>query len=265
MQIITLTSDWGYRDHYVGLVKGRLYSTIADCMVVDITHSIPKFNLHAAAFIVKNACFEYPEGTIHIIDVNSYEGENKSFIAVKHRGQYYICTDNGLPKSVFGNDEVEIVQINLYNESNYYTFATLDLFAKVAKHIAEAGTIEHLGVREEGFVNRIVNSAPVVEQNKIRTEVIYIDDYGNAFLNLKADEFARIRGGRKFKIEIAKNRFITDLEQSYADEKGKDDVLLTIRTTGYLQIAIREGNFSEIRCIEVGSSIIIDLLDTLEP
>ena len=94
MQIVTLTTDWGYSDYYIGVVKGRLYSTIEDVNVVDITHNIRKYDLLAAAFVVKNACLEYPEGTIHIIDVDSYEtvkkeGEDRdrSFIAVKYRGQ----------------------------------------------------------------------------------------------------------------------------------------------------------------------------------
>ncbi len=73
MQIVTLTTDWGYGDYYMGVVKGRLYSTIADVQVVDITHNIRKYDNLSAAFVVKNACFEFPEGTIHIIDVNSYE------------------------------------------------------------------------------------------------------------------------------------------------------------------------------------------------
>ena len=90
MQIVTLTTDWGYGDYYMGVVKGRLYSTIADVQVVDITHNIRKYDNLSAAFVVKNACFEFPEGTIHIIDVNSYEEtkdddkRERNFVAIKH-------------------------------------------------------------------------------------------------------------------------------------------------------------------------------------
>ena len=101
MQIITLTTDWGLSDYYVGVVKGRLYSMIHDVLVVDITHSICDYDIVKTAFIVKNACCEFPEGSIHIIDVNSYEqGETnyskaRPYLAVKHNNQFYICTDDG--------------------------------------------------------------------------------------------------------------------------------------------------------------------------
>ena len=93
MQIVTLTTDWGYGDYYMGVVKGRLYSTIADVQVVDITHNIRKYDNLSAAFVVKNACFEFPEGTIHIIDVNSYEEtkdedkRERNFVAITHKGK----------------------------------------------------------------------------------------------------------------------------------------------------------------------------------
>lgn len=272
MQIVTLTTDWGCVDHYIGVVKGRLYATIADVNVVDITHNIKKYDLLSAAFVVKNACGEFPEGTIHIIDVNSYEessrgAETKSkfFIAVKHKGQYYICTDNGLPSVVFGNDEVEIVQISLYNESNYYTFEALDLFAKVAKHIAEAKRIDSLGIKKECFENKITRSYPIVSHDRIKTEVIYIDDYGNAFLNITIKEFAKALAGRSFCITIDKRRKITKLSQSYADNDGcVDDVLLTVSSTDYLQLAIREGSISELRSLRVGNSVLIEITNNFE-
>ncbi len=259
MQIITLTTDWGYRDHYIGVVKGRLYSTIADVNVVDITHNVRKFDLLSAAFIVKNSCFEFPEGTIHIIDVNSYEAAGKSFIAIKHRGQYYICTDNGLPSAVFGDEDVEIVQLDGYKESNYYTFATLDFFAKIAKNITEAHRIDFLGVSKENFETQVAQSRPIITTDKIKTEVMYVDDYGNAFLNIKADEFARVLNGRGFAIVIDKKRKITKLSQSYADNEGLDDVLLTVSSTDYLQLAIREGSIRNLRSIDVGDRVIIDI------
>ncbi len=261
MQIVTLTTDWGYKDHYIGVVKGRLYSTISDVNVVDITHDIRKFDLVAAAFIAKNTCFEFPEGTIHIIDVNSYESKDNAFIAVKHNGQYYICTDNGLPSVLFEGESVEIVELNSFNESNYYTFAVLDLFAKVAKNIAEAGTIAPFGIAKEDFaVKKTGKSLPIVGEKQIITEVIYVDDYGNVFLNITAEELDRILMGRNFSISIGKHKKITKFSQSYADDIKTDDVLLTISSTNLLQIAIKEGNMSRLRSVGIGSRIIIDII-----
>lgn len=267
MQIVTLTTDWGYTDHYIGVVKGRLYSAIENVNVVDITHNIRKFDLLSAAFVVKNSCFEYPEGTIHIIDVDSYEtvkkereDKDRTFIAVKHRGQYYICVDNGLPSAVFEDDEVEIVQISSYNESNYFTFAALDLFVKVAKNIAVSKRIDFLGVRREGFENEITKQYPIIQDKKIITEVTYIDGYGNAFLNITDEMFKSALNGRKFKIVIDRRRIINKLSQSYADANRFDDVLLTVSSTKALQLAINKGNVQKLLGLRIGSGIVIDIL-----
>ena len=266
MQIVTLTTDWGYGDYYMGVVKGRLYSTIADVQVVDITHNIRKYDNLSAAFVVKNACFEFPEGTIHIIDVNSYEEtkdddkRERNFVAIKHKGQYYICTDDGLPSIVFGNDEVEIVRISLFNETNYYTFAALDLFAKVAKHISEAGTIEHLGVKQEGFVNQLILPKPLIYEDRIIVTVIHVDSYGNAFLNITDKEFKAARGRKNFFIQIDKVCNVTKLSQSYADlDKKLDNAVLTISSSGYLELALKGESISRLRNIQVGDTFVIEI------
>ena len=267
MQIVTLTTDWGYSDYYIGVVKGRLYSTIEDVNIVDITHNIRKYDLLAAAFVVKNACLEYPEGTIHIIDVDSYEtvkkeGEDRdrSFIAVKYRGQYYICVDNGLPSIVFEDDEVEIVQITSFNESNYFTFAALDLFVKIAKNIAVSKQIDFLGIKRDKFINKITKPYPIIERDRIVTEVIYIDGYGNAFLNITDEMFKNALNGRGFEIVIDKRATVNKLSQSYADATKTDTVMLTISATGALQLAIKKGSVQKLLGLRVGSSVVIDIV-----
>ncbi len=259
MQIVTLTTDWGYRDQYIGQVKAMLYSTIDNVNVVDISHSIEQYNLSETAFVVKNACMNFPEGTIHIIDVDSYEDINNAFIAVKCDKQYFICTDNGVPSIVFRDKEVEIVEINLFSESNFYTFAALDLFVKVAKNIAESHTLQHVGIAKEDFVKKIPQIYPIITEDYISVEVIHIDKYGNAFLNITDEEFCRIRNGRKFSIRIGKDINITRLSQSYSDVGSKDEALLTVSSIGYLQFAVREGNAARLRNLKVGSNIRIDL------
>ncbi|MBR4803585.1 MAG: SAM-dependent chlorinase/fluorinase, partial [Bacteroidales bacterium] len=91
MKLVTLTTDWGTSDFFAGMVKGRLYSLIPDVQVVDITHDIESYNLVKAAFILKNSCFNFPEGTIHIIDVDTYENKDCPYLVVECEKQYYIC------------------------------------------------------------------------------------------------------------------------------------------------------------------------------
>lgn len=261
MQIVTLTTDWGLSDYYVGVVKGRLYSLLNDVLVVDITHDIEKYNLSKTAFIVKNACSQYPEGTIHIIDVNSYEqGETntskaRSYIVVKHKGQYYICTDNGLPYTVFGDEEVEITDIALYNETDYYTFSALDLFPKVVKMIAENKSIENIGNKMPAFCNKLISTHYVDNGDCLFAYVSYVDRYGNVFLNIKDYEFKKVRNNRNFSIMVSGMRIET-ISLSYADVKV-GEALLTISSSGYLQLAIREGSYSSLLGVKIGDSVLI--------
>lgn len=263
VQIVTLTTDWGLSDYYVGIVKGRLYSLLNDVLIVDITHNIEDYDLLKTSFIVKNACMQYPEGTIHIIDVNSYEqGElsgvkPRPYIVVKHNNQYYVCTDNGLPSMVFGNDEVEICDIALYNETDYYTFAALDLFPKVVKMISENKSIEHIGNRMSSFCNVVPSTQFISQENNsmLLAQVIYVDKYGNVFLNVKDYEFNKIRKNRSFKIRIGTHH-ITNISLSYADV-GIGYPLLTISSSGYLQLALREGSYSSLLSVRIGDNVAI--------
>lgn len=263
MQIITLTTDWGLSDYYVGVVKGRLYSLIKDILVVDITHNIENFDLAVTAFIVKNACTQYPEGTIHIIDVNSYEqgsvngSKPRPYVVVKHNNQYYICTDNNLPSMIFGNDEIEITDINLYNETDFYTFAALDLFPKVAKMIAENHSLDNIGSRLDRLYNRTPQTTFMLIDNDstIVATVTYIDKYGNIFLNVKDVDFRRIKNNRHFKIKVGYQE-ITKMSLSYADVDGGQP-LLTVSSSGYLQLALREGNLSALLNIREEDTIFI--------
>lgn len=259
MQIVTLTTDWGVSDHYVGVVKGRLYSMIDDITIVDITHDIDDYNLLKTAFIVKNACTQYPEGTIHIIDVNSYEqaatetSKTRSYIVVKHKEQYYICTDNGLPSAIFGNDEVEITDINLYNETDYYTFSALDLFPKVVKMIANNHSIDNIGNRLDTFFNKTIVGQYIEESDSLLLHVIYVDKYGNVFLDIKDYEFKRVRNNRNFSIRLG-GYIINSISLSYADVRI-GEALLTISSSGYLQLALREGNYSKLLGVKTEDTI----------
>lgn len=257
MQIITLTTDWGLSDQFLGQVKGLLYSTINDVIVVDISHKLHKYDVNSSAFVVKNSCLNFPEGTIHIIDVNSYEDKNTSFIVVKAKGQYYICTDNGLPSLVFNGLEREITTINLYSESNYYTFAVLDLFCKVAKYISEAKTLEGLGDKMEDFKKKSIYSCPAIIDDKICCTIIHVDDYGNVYLNITEDEFDNILKGRPFEIDVKAVTTIRCKSQSYQDVRGIGDPLLTVSATNNLQLALREANFSHLLGYRINDSVTI--------
>ena len=105
MPIITLTSDWGYKDHYIGAVKGAILHRMPDATIVDISHSIPPFNVEHAAFVLKNCYHNYPEGTVHIIGVNTEESDKNPHTAIFIDGHYFIGADNGVFSAAYNKIE----------------------------------------------------------------------------------------------------------------------------------------------------------------
>ena len=95
MSVITLITDFGTKDHYVGSVKGALYSELNDLRIVDISHSISPFNIIEAAYIIENSYKNFPIGSIHIIGVDSEKTPEQNHLVIKLDGHYFICADNG--------------------------------------------------------------------------------------------------------------------------------------------------------------------------
>lgn len=240
--IITLTTDWGNKDYFAGIVKGKLYSSIPNLRVVDISHGIEPYNLFSAAFVVKHGCLGFPPGTIHIIDVDSVETADRSFIVAEYMQQYFICTDNGLPDIVFGGQCTRIVELSVPQESNFYTFAAYHLFCNVATLIAQGTPLEQLG-RTKQQLNPNTKVGYLEQGNRLVAYIIHIDSYGNAYLNITLDEFEAIRAGRNFTVNIhnSNNERIHRISDSYLSitpDNQHTGLILTVSATGLLEIAI---------------------------
>ncbi|SDW81239.1 SAM hydrolase/SAM-dependent halogenase family protein [Aequorivita viscosa] len=256
MAIITLTTDFGEKDHFVGAVKGAIYSELEDVKIVDISHLISPFHLHEAAYIIQNAYKSFPNGTIHIIGVDSELNPENKHIAVYMDKHYFICADNGIISMLTAEIKPEkIVEINIHDRilSN---FPVLDVFVKVAGHIARGGTLEVVGkpiseIKETTKIRPIVNK----NENQIIGNVIYIDNYGNVISNISKKQFDKVGRGRKFVIGVRTTK-IDKIHTNYSDainfdqpsdkriEGGKK--LALWNSSGYLELAIYKSNPSSV-------------------
>lgn len=256
MQIVTLTTDWGTNDFFLGMVKGKLYSSIPDVQVVDITHDVSHFDLIKASFIVKNACQNFPNGTIHIIDICSFDTED-AFVVVEYEKQYYICTDNRLPYSVFGDRFTSVTEIEMFRESNFYNFAAYDLFCKVAAHIANGLPFSEIG-RQRNELKKSQPISCICTNDSIKANIMYIDAYGNAYLNVKYEQFAEICKNRPFSVTIQTKQYnIGTLSPSYDYENRDAGLILTVSSTGYLQIALKIASAEQLLNLNVRDNVII--------
>lgn len=252
MPIITLTTDFGEKDHFVGAIKGAIYSELPDLRIVDISHSISPFNISEAAYIIQNAYISFPKGSIHIIGVDSELNPENKHIAVKLDDHYFICANNGIMSMLCNEIAAEkIVEINIHDRVTS-SFPVLDVFVKVACHIARGGTLEVIGKAIE-TIKPIRNLVPYVndERTQIIGSVIYIDNYGNVVTNIKKHFFETIQKGREFEVSARSYKFKA-IHAKYSDiinfdipeEKRHDEGkrLVVFNSGGFLEIAVYKSN-----------------------
>ena len=252
MSIITLITDFGYKDQFVAQMKGEIYSNNPESQVVDISHNISPFNIMEAAYILENSYKSFPENTIHIIDVDSEKNKEKKHIIVKLDNHYFITSDNGIMSILSQNiNYQEIYEISILNELKPMQ-SSLKTFSKVACHLSMGGKPEIVGKKINNLKN-VKNLKPFVnsENTQIISSVIYIDHFGNVVTNIKKSFFDEIGKGRKFEIS-ARNYKFSKIYSSYSDiinfnltedqrsDEGK--ALIIFNSNNNLQISIYRSN-----------------------
>ncbi|MCH1557911.1 MAG: SAM-dependent chlorinase/fluorinase [Flavobacteriaceae bacterium] len=252
MSVITLITDFGTKDHYVGSVKGALYSELNDLKIVDISHSISPFNIIEAAYIIENSYKNFPIGSIHIIGVDSEKTPEQNHLVIKLDGHYFICADNGILSLLTTKIKAEkIININVHNELPT-TFSVLDVFVKIAAHIYRGGSIDLVGSKIEKL-KELYNINPILNEktNEIIGNVIYVDNYENVITNITKKIFQDFGKSRKFEIN-ARNYKFKQIVKSYSEairfdinkesrkEIGKKIALFN--KSNYLELSIYKSN-----------------------
>ncbi len=257
MPIITLTTDLGTKDHYVGSVKGAIFSQLPDAQIVDITHEIPPFDLLAASYVIRNAYPDFPEGTIHVIGVNPEATMDSQHIVVEYNGHFFIGADTGIFSLIFSQQPQRIFELDLKSDSDNRSFPTKDVFIKAACHLARGGTMEVIGKPIDGYNQRELIRA-VTEGDEIRGMVSYIDHYGNIITNISHDLINEVGKGRPFVLYFRREEhMIVDLNKSYNDVDDGERVAM-ISSTGMLEVGINKGNASKLFGLSFGDTIRIE-------
>lgn len=256
MPIITLTTDFGTKDHFVGMIKGAIYKELAEVNIVDISHEISPFSITEAAYILKNSYQNFASGTIHIIGVDSEISIENKPIAIQLDNQYFICCDNGIISMITNEIKPDkIVEITIQNP-NDGIFSILDLFIKVACHIARGGMLDVIGKKIEN-IKQLFEIQPLInsEQNQIVGNIIYIDNFGNVISNISQSVFNNVGKGRSFEV-IARNYTFTKIYKKYNDivdfsiplDKRQDDGkrLAIFNSANFLEISIYRSNLTTV-------------------
>ncbi len=251
MSIITLTTDFGYKDHFVGSLKGKIYSEYPEARIVDISHEIDLFNVSEASYMIGSSYQSFPKGTVHIIGVDSELHPETQHVAMQWNDQYFICADNGILSLLIQKIiPQKIVSINIHDRLGINATA-MDVFVTVACHLARGGLLNVIG-KEITKIKEVTELQAVVSQDSssIKGYAIYIDHFGNVVTNISKQLFTKIGKGRKYEV-IFKNYKLRTILPNYSSivnfeqnsikfYEGKE--LAIFNEAGFLEIAIYRSN-----------------------
>jgi len=262
MAIITLTTDWGIKDHYLASVKGSILKAIPNANIIDISNEIDSFDTYQASYVLKSAFINFPDNTIHIIGVNTDASIEQPHIAVKCCNQYFIGADNGIFSIMFGDKEIEIVELEIIQDNDKYTFSSKDVFVKAAQHIVEGKEFSKLGnIRDS--IRKAMTFAPVIEMDDnnitIIGKVIYVDRYENAITNISSKLFDEYVGSKDFNINFHSFDEITEISKSYLDVPA-GEICVLFDSNDLLEISMNQGNAKSLLGLKVDTRVRVNIL-----
>jgi len=256
MAIITLTTDLGDKDIYQAALKGSILKLLPLVNIVDITNCVAAYNVQQAAFILKNSFYYFPDGTVHLIGIDTVYNERTKYLAIRYKNHYFVGSDNGIFSLMFDNSAVEIVEINIMQDLKFLHFPLADIFVKAACHLASGGKLEEIGIPVSS-VEKKMNLQPVIEKNFLKGAVIYIDSFQNVITNITKDNFNKIQQGRRFTLSFKRNETINQLSWHY-NEVPEGEKLCLFGISDHLEIAINKGNASCLLGLNQSDSVIIE-------
>ncbi len=240
MPLLTFTSDIGMHDFLTGAVKGQILSVNNQFNIVDITHQLLPFNYPQTAYVCKNVIRNFPSGTFHLILANLFEEKPDHLIIAEHNGHYIGCADNGMITMILEElpQKVAAIQLDQFQQKN--TLFCTHVFAKAFTEISKGKKLEEIGDTEISI--QVKNPLkPLLRDNYIEGQIIFIDNFENVIVNITRDDFEEQRKGRGFKIVFKRDEIIDKISETYADvEEGQK--LALFNSAGHLEIAVNKGN-----------------------
>lgn len=251
MSIITLTTDFGLKDHFVGSLKGKILIQNPDIQIIDISHDIDLFNIAEAGYVINASYNNFPKGTVHVIGVDSERNLDTKHIALQWNDHFFVCADNGILSILTQKIKPQkAVEISIYDEILPQKTA-LDIFIEVACQLAKGSDIYDFGQAVETI--KVVNELqPVVasERNQIKGYVVYIDHFGNCITNISKELVDELAQDRPFEVKFG-TKTIKRIHQNYSDFNIRENYTLKdyegeklalFNEAGFLEIAIYKSN-----------------------
>jgi S-adenosylmethionine hydrolase len=257
--IITLTTDFGYRDPFVGIMKGVILNINPLANIIDITNGISPQNIMEAAFTIETSFASFPSKTIHVVVVDPGVGSIRRPILVIKDNHYFVGPDNGVFSQIYKLSEtltvIHITAEHYFMPQRSSTFHGRDIFAPVAAWLSKGINVTNFGDPITDYVTLPVPVPVMPAKNIIEGEVIYIDRFGNLITNIpsqKIDELYKSNPNVKLKV-IVKGREVP--LKNYYSQAGDNSLYSLINSFGYLELFVNRGSASSNFGITAGEKV----------
>jgi S-adenosylmethionine hydrolase len=259
MQIVTLTTDFGTRDWFVGTMKGVVLGINPRATVVDLTHEVTAGDIHAGAFALMAGCRYFPKGTVHVAVVDPGVGGPRHAIAVQTADYFYVGPDNGVLSWALAHERIKTVR--RLEEPKYFlktisrTFHGRDVFAPVAAHLSRGLPIHRLGSEVKDWI-QLSWPRPIRSRGMIRGEIVYIDRFGNAITNVESEpNFS----GHAITCEVAAKRKVRCVLAEFYGAVRANRPVSVFGSSGYLEIAVNGGSAARKYGVKTGDAVVLHI------
>jgi len=257
--LITLTTDFGLSDHYVGAMKGVILSICPRARIVDISHGVSAFEIAEAAFTLSQAYRYFPRGAVHVVVVDPGVGTSRRPILAQAAGQYFIAPDNGVLSMIYAREThrvraISVARYFLQPVSN--TFHGRDVFAPVAAHLAGGVPAARFGKLIADYLRLDFDKPTRTGRRTWTGAILKVDRFGNLVTNFSATDFPDL-DQRPFEMAVGPQR-IDAIARHYA-ERGPGEAFLILGSAGYYEISVGQASAAKLLGCAAGAPLELTL------
>jgi S-adenosylmethionine hydrolase len=261
--IITLTTDFGSNDHFIGAMKGVILSIVPEAQIVDICHSVQAFDVLDGALTISQAYSYFPNRTVHVVVVDPGVGTARRPIVASCDKYHFVAPDNGVLSLVYAREQR--MHVRHITSEHYFlqpvsnTFHARDIFSPVAAYLAKEVDSLKFGEEVEDYVRFSAPKPKAADENRLRGVVLKVDRFGNLITNITPQDAPILFGstGKAFKIVVG-SREITEIHSAYA-EGAPGEVIGILGSMGFLEIAANRGAAAQLTGAGKGSDVTVIL------
>ncbi len=244
MPIITLLTDFGDRDGFVGTMKGVIVSINPLVQIIDIAHDVTAGDINSGAFVLAHSYSYFPKNTIHVVVIDPGVGSKRRALCVQAGEYYFVAPDNGVLKWIFKNNPdaivVELSQQKYFLKNISCTFHGRDIFAPVAAYLSTGIEISQFGNTIQDYVKGTWPKY-IITDKKITGEIIHVDRFGNLISNIAAKDFEL----NNFESITLPGHRVNTMNNSY-NQLPNNQPFAIIGSHGYIEIAVKDNSAAQL-------------------